>query len=572
MLKQDVTIRIGGEGGEGVISAGDMLAELLANSYFHVLTHRTYPAEIKGGLAMIQVRVSARPLSSQGTEADVLFAFNDEAVDAYRDVVKNDGYLFYDPALAPQGEAFTGKAFAVPLNQIAKEASGTMRGKNVVAVGVISALLGLNQERISALVAKKFAKKGEKIVENNRLCLEAGWKFADENLPKLALPEAVATGDSRVMMNGNTAFSYGVIAGNARFIAGYPITPATSVLETLSTQLPRFGGKAMQCEDEIAALAACLGASFGGVPSVTATSGPGMCLMSELLGLAAMTELPVVVIDVQRGGPSTGLPTKQEQSDLNFAVYGTPGDVGKIVLAPTSVEDCYYTGIDAAKAAEVYQTPVIVLSDTTLAVRTQTFTTPDTSKVEVAKPLLANPEDLGDGWRRYEDTPSGISPRSIPGMPGGMHTVTGLEHDETGHAKYTGPNHEKMTLKRARKMETFLKAFDRPVEVSKPAGAKLGVIGWGSTFGTIQEALAMGAADGLNVAHCQLRLVSPLPVEQIRQFVAGLDKVIVVEENFSGQLAGIIRSQMGLDVGSYAKALCGPIAPEALLSHLKEVR
>lgn len=572
MIKRDVTIRLGGEGGEGVISAGDLLAELLANTSYHVLTHRTYPAEIKGGLAMIQVRVSPEALLSQGTAADVLMAFNDEAVEAYRDVIKEGGWLLYDPDLAPRAAEFAEHSYAMPLNKLAKDASGTTRGKNIVAVGILGAMLGLDKGDIAARVARKFARKGDKVAASNALCLEAGWQFAADHLPRLPLAPATPAAQTRVMMNGNAALSAGALAGNVRFMAGYPITPASGILEYMAAQLPRFGGIAMQAEDEIAALAACLGASFGGVRAISATSGPGLSLMVEQIGLSAMAELPLVIVDVQRGGPSTGLPTKQEQSDLHLAYYGAAGDVPKLILAPLTVEDCFYTAVDAANAAEAYQTPVILLSDTTLAVRTQTFPMPDPAVDRVSAFAYADAEAVQGRWKRYEDTPSGVSRRSLPGTDGGMHIVTGLEHDEDGHAQYTGANHERMHAKRYRKLASFLDAFARPAEIHQPVGARIGVIGWGSTYGTILEARAQGEQIGLPVAHCQLRLISPLPTETIVSFCQGLDTVLVVEENYTGQLAGIIRAQTGLAVHSYARSPCGPLTPEEILARIKEAQ
>ncbi len=570
MTAPSVLIRIGGEGGEGIISCGDLLARAVARTGLSVMTFRTFPAEIKGGLAQFEMRISTEPPKSIGMQFDHLMAFNQAALDNFHGTVREGGVIHHDPSECDLS-ALNGKTekIAVPLNEISKE-HGSKRGKNMVALGFLAGLLGIDLEICRQLVTEKFERKGEKVLANNLTCLEAGHALGQEKTDGRAALPTPTDAEELIILSGNEAVALGAIAAGCRFIAGYPITPATSVLETLSRHLPRFGGTVVQCEDEIAAMAACNGATFAGVKTITATSGPGLMLKGELITLASMQELPVVIVDVQRGGPSTGLPTKHEQSDLKFAIYGTAGEAPKIVVAPHDVADCFDLTIRAFNLAEKYQTPVILLSDGSLGVRTETIPVPDIAAIETEDRLAPTPEQLKD-YKRYLDTPTGVSPIVAPGDPKGLHIAAGLEHSEDGSPCYTGAMHNKMNAKRFRKLETLKEDFDEWVaDFDIVEGAKIGIIGWGSTKGAIDEAIKMAAEKGIKVSHFQPRIVAPLPEKRLGKFLKAIQRVLVVEENYTGQFAHFLKAKFLIAPDELLKAEGVPFTPDEILHAIEE--
>jgi 2-oxoglutarate ferredoxin oxidoreductase subunit alpha len=350
------------------------------------------------------------------------------------------------------------------------------------------------------------------------------------------------------------------------YYAGYPITPASDILEWLAARLPRFEGVAIQTEDEIAALASVLGASFAGRKAMTATSGPGLSLMAELIGLAGMAEIPAVIVDAQRSGPSTGMPTKTEQSDLNHALYGGHGEAPRVVMAPTSVEDCFAVIVEAFNAAEQYQVPVIMLSDQSLSHRLETIARPDLASLEVSD--RAHPSgELNGGYKRYEILANGVSPMAVPGGKG-AYVSTGIEHDEAGNPHYEPELHEAMMAKRFRKLDRL--AREGRVTFTGPDHADVGILGWGSTEGVALEAAEICLDRGLRVATCYPRVLGPLPVERIRSWAAGMGRVIVPELNVTGQFARLVRADAGLEVESVTKATGLPFTALQIANYITE--
>jgi 2-oxoglutarate ferredoxin oxidoreductase subunit alpha len=345
-------------------------------------------------------------------------------------------------------------------------------------------------------------------------------------------------------MSGNDAIVAGALLAGCRFYAGYPITPASDIMEALARELPKVGGVFLQAEDEIAAAAAMVGAAYAGAKAMTATSGPGLSLMVEVLGLASMAELPCVVVDAQRAGPSTGMPTKMEQGDLNLALWGGHGDVPRIVVAPGSVEDCFYQTIRAFNLAEKYQTPVILLTDQSLAHRTQTMLEPDISKIEIVDRLRA--EAPNGGFKRFAITETGVSPIAIPGTPHTMYVAPGLEHDEYAHPRYDPQTHNIMTEKRFRKLQTAARVDAGPVERSGVADPVIGVIGWGSSEGPVREAIERAVAAGYKVAALYPKVISPLPREEVGAFIDSVERVLVPEANYLGQFANYLAATFGI--------------------------
>ncbi len=539
----DVVIRIGGEGGEGVMSAGEILTYSSARSGYRVFTFRTFPAEIKGGLAMYQFRVSPHDIYSMGDKLHILMAFNQEAFDNYAGLIADDGVLFYDPAECKPPESFTKEKYEVPLKELAMSA-GTHLAKNMVATGFLTAVLGIPPEKSEYQIVDKFKRKGEKILEQNLTAFRSGIEYAQKYLDRLSRfqlgkPEGK---DTRVILSGNQAIGFGAIATGCKVAVGYPITPASPILEFLARYLPRFGGKVIQNEDEISALATCVGASYAGAKVITPTSGPGLALMTELITYASMAELPVVIVDVQRAGPSTGMPSKTEQTDLYHVVFGGPGEAPRIVVTPANVSDCFYQTIRAFNLAEEYQMPVIILSDQVLAYQTEAIPKPDVNLIQVLNRVEPDYENQ-DSYLRYKITETGIAPIALPGQPGFEYIAPGLEHNERGNPNYTPKVHTQMQMKRFRKLETLAEKLENEYDdYYKVDSSKILIVSWGSTYGAIREAIRRAEADGIKVSYYHPRILNPLPKKKVKGIIESYDKVIVVEQNYHGQFANILRT------------------------------
>jgi len=589
----DFTVRIGGEGGDGVISCGELFAQAVARTDYHVFTYISYPAEIRGGFSMIQIRTRDWTIYSMGSQVNYLVVFNQEAYDRTIGDIKKGGTVVYDPdtvEIKPNADV---NFYPVQLTKIASEVTGGKLGKNVVALGALGQLFNLDQRFLEKLMQDRYGAKGDDVVAMNIKALQAGYEAGAANQweKKFSLDTKSDTKHKYMMLSGNEAVALGTIAAGCRFVAGYPITPATPIFETLTKIMPMVGGRAIQLEDEIASISACIGASFAGEKAITPTSGPGLQLMGEQLNLAAMSELPMVIVDVQRGGPSTGLPTKTEQSDLKFAIYGTSGEVPRCIIAPTTVEDCFYQTIRAFNIAEALQMPVTILTDQSIGYRKATVripsfegiheiaegldikrvTIPSANRIDIINRQEPTEEELKD-YHRFRYTDSGVSPLSRPGTPNGQYLATGLEHTEKGVANYTPEVHLNMTKKRFKKLETLSKALEaNPPEYYGSRDSNIGVIGWGSTEGAIREARYMAEAAGINVRHLHPKVISPLPEKQIRRFLAGLKQVIIVEENFTGQFAHFIKAKFGIRPIEVHKCEGEPISPQEIYASIVKV-
>lgn len=553
MRRNDLVIRMAGESGEGVVSTGDLVTQAAARAGFRVLTFKTYPAEIKGGHVIYQLRLSDGELTSQGDAVDILLAFNQEAYDTSYSLLRDGGLLIYDSAACTPPPDHRCRHRAVPLTEIAKTQLRFELGKNVVAVGVVAAMFGLDVEVIQRLLQEKFSRKGEEVLNKNLRALQAGVDYVEAHIADRQefLLEAGAPIPGVMVVSGNQALSLGAIAAGLQNFFGYPITPASDIMEFLATELPRTGGMVLQAEDEIASIGMVLGASYAGKKAMTSSAGPGISLMVEMLGLAAMAELPCVIVDVQRAGPSTGMPTKHEQGDLNLVVFGGHGEVQRIVIAPTSVADCFYQAVNAINLSERYQVPVILLSDTILATRTESIARPDLEALQIWERDRFVPDEAAptgsDGYMRYQSTANGVSPMSIPGQEGGGYVSTGLEHNEYGRPRYDPLTHSRMTEKRFRKMEVCVE--DAPAaDFYGPPGADVGVITWGSTFGTALEAVKLANSRGMAVACLAPKMLWPLPDWQIEPFLAGKRLIIVPEVNYSGQFAALLQARYAVRV------------------------
>ncbi len=567
--KKGVLVRVAGEGGEGVISCGDMIGLAMVRAGLDIFTFRTFPAEIRGGPAMNQVRAVDGVALSQGDALDVLIAFNADGCRLHLKDLREGGILVYDPDDCEDDPARDIIRLPIPLNKIATELKSKL-SKNVVALGVAGRVLGFPIHTLEAVVRERFGRKSEDVVAKNVEALHAGFERID--ISSITPPQELSEtpiNDQRVVMSGNESIALGAIAAGMTYYGGYPITPASEIMESLAVLLPKFGGTSLQSEDEISALASVIGASYAGAKAMTATSGPGLALMAELIGYASMAEIPCVIVDVQRGGPSTGLPTKTEQSDLDFAVYGGHGEAPRIVLAPGSVHGCFVTTVQAFNLAEKYQCPVIVLSDQALASRTQEFKRPDLSKLEIIDRIKPAPDDLID-YKRYANSATGISPMAVPGIPGGQYIATGLEHGENALPNYTGAVHMEMLAKRWRKIQPAVDEKDATIRHGAKKG-KVGIIGWGSTEGVFRDTLSLLRADGYECGYLQVRMLSPLPEAQIADFINDMDNIIVPEINFSGQLARMLRAAFLRPFIQYNKATGLPFTTGDIYNVVVEV-
>lgn len=541
----DIVIRVAGTAGEGVLSAGDILNLAMKRAGYYTMLFQSYGAEVRGeGPSMAQVRVSDSPVLSQGDEVDVLIALNQDAVELNIKEVKKEGLVIYDgkpldtfgsqksytPSF-PEGI----RGISVPLASISHQKLNSLIAKNMVALGAFSFISGLPFEIVSDIVNSRF---GEKSLS----ALKAGLDYASENLKGEGFKVGVGQPCpyETLIVSGNQAVSMGAIAAGVKVFAGYPITPATDIMEFLARELPKAGGWVVQTEDEISAFCMALGASFAGAKAMTATSGPGLSLMVEGVGLASMAELPAVILNVQRGGPSTGMPTKTEQSDLNIAIFGSHGDSPRVVLAPSTVEECFYLTVEAFNISEICQLPVIILIDQFLGQRRETVLPFDPAAHKSVLRLIPASEEL-KGYNRYRITDSGVSPMAIPGMEGGEHAATGLEHKEDGSPSYEPENHRAMTKKRWRKLELTKRYAMEPKRYGA-LDAEIGIIGWGSTEGAVWEAVGKANDNGMKVAALYPKLLNPLQTYIIEAFVKPLRKVVVVENNYTGQFANILRS------------------------------
>ena len=564
--------RVGGEGGEGVISTGELLTTALARSGYEIYTFRTYPAEIKGGHANYQVRCAGQLLLSQGDEVDVLVAFNQEAYDKHIEDLRSGGVLVYDADSFSVAQQDSAILYGVPLTSLATEKVGVKLTKNIVALGVLSELFDISLDRFEVLLQERFGRKGEAVVQKNLLALRVGAEYIRAQGKKDTIRLGPGPRQTKeLVLSGNESLALGAIAAGCRLYAGYPITPATDIMEFLAKELPKVGGYVVQTEDEISAIGVVLGASFGGKKAMTATSGPGFSLMTEMMGLGVAAEIPAVIVDVQRVGPSTGMPTKTEQGDLYLAVYGGHGNCPRIVIALTSVEDCFYGIMHAFNLAEQFQMPVVVLSDQYLGHRKATVLPPDPLKVPVMDRRKPSAEELKN-YLRYRLTPDHISPMAVPGMPGGGYVAEALEHDERGYpAASNHPNHLRMTQKRYGKFQQVEAIANDLVRIYGNPHPEIGIIGWGSSEGVIREAVEIATGKGYSVGALHPKILYPQPLAKLREFMQGTKAIIIPEVNFTGQFATLLRKRFVYDFVQLNKCIGLPFSPQEIVTKIEEV-
>jgi len=548
---QDAVIRLAGNSQDGIQTAGAFLARLAGRSAQDVMTYMTIPATISGGPSIFQVRIGSGEVLSAGDEADFLVAFYQHSYQDHLDFLKEGGVLLYDsdnvePNLDDKRFVYVG----VPITGLTVEALGGTakdKGKNIFVLGLIAKIFSLDVEKLATLIKEKFAGKDESIVNTAIMAFTAGYAYPVGRVltHQYQFEHILKTGGrAQITMDGNQALAYGLIAAGVRYGAGYPITPWSSVMEVLRTQLPKYGGIFVQAEDELGAVSLALGFSFSGYLAVTGSAGPGISLKTEAIGWASMAEMPLIICNIQRGGPSTGLPTNVEQSDLHQAIYGGHGDSPRVVLAASTVEDCFYIAIEAARIARKYSTPVFILSDTSLATRIEAFDEPDLPK------LMVDPKPDLTPRQTHKPYPLDQITQHIPPgtriLDGKYPLMSGLEHDEMGHPTGSPKLHMAMTAKRRNKLRKLAEEIPVPEVYGDQKGDTL-LVGWGSTYGPIHDAAKLGREHGEKIGALHLRHLHPLP-NGLEKIFKNFKRIVTVEMNDRGiygfgQLATILRAR-----------------------------
>ena len=549
----EVVIRLAGNSQDGIQAIGGFLARLAGRSEQEVMTFMTIPSTISGGPSLFQVRIGTGEVMSAGDDADVLVAFYQHSYDEHISSLKKGGIVLYDADHVQPKEELRPvyRHVGVAISSLTVEAiggSGKDKGKNLFVLGLLAKMFDLNVTKLTELVSSRFKGKDPAVLTNALDAFNAGLGFPMEKSLETFRFAASSRGVSnQVVMNGNEALAYGLLAAGVRFGAAYPITPWSDIMELLRAEMPKYGGSFIQCEDEIASISMALGASYAGRVAVTGSSGPGISLKMEALGWGVMAEMPLIVVDVQRGGPSTGLPTLVEQSDLNIAVFGSHGDAPRVVLAPANVEDAFYTAIEAVNIARNYSVPVFILSDQSIGARIEAFPMPDLEKLcqDISPDLTPVPSH-----KPYDlSKPDGITHHIKPGtvvLDGKYPVASGLEHDEWGHPSNSPRVHTAMEAKRRRKLQKLARELPVP-EVYGPAKGKILLVGWGSTRGPIREAVDRAGAAGESLSALHLRHLFPLP-EHLEEIFAGFEHILVAEMNDEGmygygQLAALLRAR-----------------------------
>lgn len=578
-MLQQLAWKVGGQQGEGIESTGEIFSMAMNRLGYYLYGYRHFSSRIKGGHTNNKITVRPTEVRIIPDDLDILIAFDQETIDLNYKELTSSGIILADAKFEPvQPEDSKAPVIAIPFTTIASEL-GTSLMKNMVAIGASAALLNMDKQVFEAVVQEIFSKKGEEVVAKNMQAIEQGYAQLIELAPEKAGSFALepADGKRRLYMIGNDAIALGALAAGVRFMAAYPITPASEIMEYLIKKLPLFGGTVIQTEDEIAAATMAIGSNYGGVRAFTASAGPGLSLMMEAIGLSGMTEQPLVIVDTQRGGPSTGLPTKQEQSDLMQMIYGTHGEIPKVVIAPSTGKEAFYDTIQAFNIAEELQCPVIILSDLQLSLGKQTVEPFDYESIQVTRGKLLSGESLQPAeektyFKRYEVTEDGISPRVIPGMKDAIHHVTGVEHDETGKPSEAAGNRKAQMDKRMRKLEAI--QFDQPVYKNTPhSDADVLLVGFNSTRGVLEELQTSLNSQGIKTNHAHIRLIHPFPAEEMREVMEGAKQVLVVENNATGQLASIIKMNVGhhQKIQSVLRYDGTPFLPRQLENQVKEM-
>lgn len=585
-MTRELTWKVGGAQGEGIDSTGEIFAMTLNRRGHYIFAYRHFMSLIKGGHTNFKVRVASDKVGYHGDGLDVLIAFDQKTIDYNWHELNENAVLIYNSSRIKSPSIPEDKPGVslcpVPVTDMAKEVGSAIM-KNMVACGVSAAVVGLKPDIFDTLIQDRFGKKGEKIVESNKSAIKAGYDYAMKQFGVLkSVPEATLEkdGGGHVFLSGNEAISMGALFAGCRFLAAYPITPATEILYWALAHWPKYGGKIVQAEDEIAACIMAIGANYAGTRAMTSTSGPGLSLMQEAIGLAGISETPLVIVDVMRGGPGTGLPTKTEQSDLNELMYGSHGEIPRIVLTPSTVEECFDFTIQAFNLAEKYQCPVIVASDLFLGMSKQSLSVDDIDleHIEIDRGNILTDEQLAAleerAYQRYKITETGISPRTIPGQKNGMFTALSNEHSEGSPVEIEDPETRKRMMdKRMKKLNDF-DFGERAYEYDGPEETDITLAGFGSTVSQMKEAQAILEREGLKVGRLTVKVVKPFPDEAVKRVLQGAGNIVVVENNATGQFADLLKQRVGFHdkISNCLKYDGDPFTVKEILDHCEQFK
>jgi len=546
----DLSVMIAGKAGDGVLFTGNVLAKAFKRQGWEVATCRDFPSNIRGEATNYTVRTSLNQVHGRRDTVDVLLAFDCEAILRHvRDIAEGGVVLCDGEGVGEMAESLRkGKTFHRSLlKKLARENFGHEIYKNMIALGALTYLLNLDPQILKRIIEETFLeKKGKEIVEKNTQALSLGWKEAKEIIKDKERHPLIKQRDkARLILTGDEAIALGALAAGCRLFAAYPICPATEIWQWLAFHLPSFKGTVVQTEDELAALNMAIGASFCGVRAMTATSGPGASLMMEAFSLAGMAEIPVVIAQVQRLGPATGIPTKSQQGDILQWIFGSHGEFPRIVLAPGTIEECFEFTIEAFNLAEKFQCPAVLLTEEDIAQNLRTSKDFNLQKIVIDRGKLLNQKELLQikNFKRYEFTADGVSPRALPGMKNGLHLVEGNEHNERGYRDEDPLNRVLMMEKRMRKLRAASQDVPSP-RIWGDRKAKIGIIGAGSTLGPILEAMAELGQKKMKSKFLQLRTLWPFPKRQAENFMASCQEVFIIENNYTGQLSHLLKSQI----------------------------
>ena len=571
--KYDLSIGIGGEAGQGIATPGDILARIFVRRGLHLNTYNAYQSIIRGGHIFLFVRISDEELYSHGDKLDLLLCLNQDTMDRHLNLIGEGGRVIFNSEAIKPGTPNDGAVLCpIPVAELTESRNRLVQ--NTVAVGVVASLIGLDFKVLEDSLSLRFQRQGENIVTENVRVARVGFDFAQQNfeplpgtLPSLPKPLGV--------WSGNEALAMGGAAAGVKFYAAYPMSPSTGVLHWMAQNARNLGIMVRQVEDEIGVANMVIGAAHSGCRAMCATSGGGFALMTEAVGSAAMMEIPAVFIDVQRAGPSTGVPTKTEQGDLWQALGASQGDFERFIVAPKDALDAFNTVPELFNLADKSQCPGIIISDLLISEGRFSFDPddvdmhPDIQRGE----LITEPTD-GNGYMRYQDTRSGISPRAIPGLEGYVHVVATDEHDEDGiliSDEFTNPHKRRqMVEKRARKFSDILDHIAAP-EVEGPEDADVTLIGWGSTYGVIKEALEQLEEQGIKANHLPIKWIVPFHADAVSEIMTGANRTIIVENNYSGQFARYLRSETGLSADGHIRKYDGePFMPHHVVNGVLE--
>jgi 2-oxoglutarate ferredoxin oxidoreductase subunit alpha len=577
MNGSEVTVGIGGAAGDGNAATGDTLAKVCARLGLHIYAYNSYQSIIRGGHVWLRMRIADQKVDCHGDHLDFMMALNQDTLNQHTAEVNSNGGIFYnsDKLQVAQDDLQAGVVlYPFPVKDLSEKFGRNPVMQNTVLLGGLLWMLDLDFDVLEGMLRETFRRKGDKIVEANVGVAQAGYGYAREHYEKRDIHWQLS-GKRRMVVSGNEIFGLGALAAGCKFYAAYPMTPASSILHWLVRYGPRHGMVVKQAEDEIAVMNMTVGAGHVGVRSMCGTSGGGFALMTEAIGLAGMTETPVVIISAQRGGPSTGLPTKSEQADLNQMFGASQGEYPRAIFAPVDVVDCYYSVVEAFNIAEKYQCPVTIASDLLLSEHRETAD-PEAYSFEVPidrGELITN--GAPESYKRYRITESGVSPRVVPGHEGTAYVAPSDEHDEQGiliSDEYTNPAMRKaMMEKRMRKMDGMLRDLPAP-ELWGPAEADVTLVGWGSTQGVIREAISQLSDEGITANNLQIKYLVPFHAAEVEAILQGAKCKIAVEQNFTAQLARHIRAETGVKMDEKILKYDGePLEPHHIVERVKEV-